>query len=76
MSKKDDIKAKISLFQAIIIVLLTTIFAIFGYTAIHYREFDWVLGICTIGAIVILMVLIGIFAKYFLKYTNKLRKLK
>lgn len=40
MSKKDEMKARISIFQAIIILLITTLFAIFGYTAIHYKEYD------------------------------------
>ncbi|ETD25181.1 hypothetical protein [Helicobacter macacae] len=76
MSKKDEIKARISIFQAIIILLITTLFAIFGYTAIHYKEYDLMLVVCTVLACVFLVVMICICVKYFLKYVKKLRRLK
>ena len=74
MSKKDDIKAKVKFFQSFIMLLVTTLFAIFGYTATNYKKFDWVL--ITIAGIIFLLITIYIFVKYYIKYTNKLRKLK
>lgn len=76
MSKKDNIKAKISFFQAIIIVLVTTLFAIFGYTAIHYKEFDLLLGIGTAIGIILLIVLLCVFGRYFKNSLDKLEKMK
>lgn len=76
MSKKDDVKAKVKFFQAFIMLLVTTLFAIFGYTATHYKHFDWILGVITIVGIIFLLIAIYIFVKYYIKYTNKLRKLK
>lgn len=76
MSKKDDIKAKVKFFQSFIMLLVTTLFAIFGYTATNYKKFDWVLGTITIAGIIFLLIAIYIFVKYYIKYTNKLRKLK
>ncbi|MGX2982700.1 hypothetical protein [Helicobacter sp. 23-1045] len=40
MSKKDDVKAKVKFFQGFIMLFVATLFAIFGYTATHYKEFD------------------------------------
>ena len=75
MGKKDEIKAKISFFQTIIAIIISTLFAIFGYTAIHYKEFDLILIISTILASLFLMIMLGIFVKFFLKYVKKLRGL-
>lgn len=76
MSKKDDVKAKISFFQAFIILIVTTLFAIFGYVAIHYKEFDLVLGVGTAGAIVVLLAMLGVFVRYFVKCLKKLKDMK
>ena len=75
MGKKDEVKAKISFFQTIIAIIISTLFAIFGYTAIHYKEFDLILIISTILASLFLMIMLGIFVKFFLKYVKKLRGL-
>ena len=75
MGKKDEIKAKISFFQTIIAIIISTLFAIFGYTAIHYKEFDLILIISTILASLFLMIMLGIFVRFFLKYVKKLRGL-
>ncbi len=75
MSKKDEVKAKISFFQTIIAIIISTLFAIFGYTAIHYKEFDWILIVSTILASLFLMIMLGVFVRFFLKYVKKLRGL-
>lgn len=75
MGKKDEVKAKISFFQTIIAIIISTLFAIFGYTAIHYKEFDLILIISTILASLFLMIMLGIFVRFFLKYVKKLRGL-
>ncbi|MGX3010244.1 hypothetical protein ACWIUD_01595 [Helicobacter sp. 23-1044] len=76
MSKKDDVKAKVKFFQGFIMLFVATLFAIFGYTATHYKEFDLALGIGVAIGIVLLSIAIWIFVKLFLQYTKKLRKLK
>lgn len=76
MSKKDNVKAKISFFQAIIVVLVTTLFAIFGYTAIHYKEFDYLLGTGTAIGVALLIILLCVFGKYFKNNLDKLEKMK
>ncbi len=76
MSKKDNVKAKISFFQAIIVVLVTTLFAIFGYTAIHYKEFDYLLGIGAAIGVALLIILLCVFGKYFKNNLDKLENMK
>lgn len=75
MSKKDNVKAKISFFQTIIAILVTTLFAIFGYTAIHYKEFDLLLGIGVAVGVVLLVVALCVFGRYFKKSLDKLEKM-
>lgn len=75
MGKKDEVKAKISFFQTIIAIIISTLFAIFGYTAIHYKEFDLILIVSTILASLFLMIMLGVFVRFFIKYVKKLRGL-
>ena len=76
MSKKEKVKTMLSFTQALILCLLATLFGIFGYTAVHYKEFDLVLGICVAGGILGLVIALYFVGQYFRKNLNKLEKMK
>lgn len=57
MGKIDAVKSKINVLTALMIVFLTTLFAIIGYTFIHRREFDFIDGCYVFGGAFILIVL-------------------
>lgn len=56
MGKIDAVKSKINVLTALMIVFLTTLFAIIGYTFIHRRELDFVDGCIVFGVMVLLIV--------------------
>ncbi|MGX3043916.1 hypothetical protein [Helicobacter sp. T3_23-1056] len=76
MSKKDKVKATLSFLQAVIICLITALFAIFGYAAIHYKDFDLVLGISVGLSVLLLVIVLCVFGTYFKKNLKKLEKMK
>ena len=61
--------------QALILCLLATLFGIFGYAVVHYKEFDLVLGICVVCGIVSLGIALCLAGLLFRKYLNKLEKM-
>ncbi len=56
MGKIDAVKSKINVLTALMIVFLTTLFAVIGYTFIHRREFDFTDGCIVFGVMVLLIV--------------------
>ena len=57
MGKIDAVKSKINVLTALMIVFLTTLFAVIGYAFIHRREFDFIDG-CIIFSVMVLLIII------------------
>lgn len=75
MSKKERVIARIDLLKVLIVAFLGALFAVFGYTALHYKEFDLALGILVgIGAI-LLIIGISVFIIIYEKKLDELEKL-
>ncbi|SUX27073.1 hypothetical protein [Campylobacter upsaliensis] len=74
MSKKEKIKAKITFLNSLIIAFLTTLFAIFGYSFINFKNLNYydLLGVSI--ACLFLFFCIVLFLKFFIKELNKLEK--
>ncbi len=56
MGKIDAVKSKINAITALMVVFLTALFAVIGYTFIHRREFDFIDGCIVFGVMVLLIV--------------------
>lgn len=76
MSKKDMIKEDISTYRAIILLILSSIFAIIGYAIINIEKLTT--NQTTIGIIVSFLLLVGLFImlKIYLKARKILKDLE
>ena len=76
MSKKEKIKIEIDILKAIIILCLTALFGIFGYSVVHYQTIDIVQGISIIAGIAILIFACFLLAKRMYKNLKEIEELE
>lgn len=76
MSKKDELKAMIDLYKALLLSFLTALFGILGYTFIHYDSFTMpkIIIVCVVAIILFICVIASLIL--FLRIVKKIGKEK
>lgn len=78
MSKKERVKTMLNALIAVIVVLLTTLFGIFGYAAMNHKTLDsdkfllW----SVVAGVAFLVFGLAVFVRWFFKELKRLEKMK
>lgn len=76
MSKKDSVKSSINIFTAIMVVLLTALFAVIGYAFVNYETLSSTKWYAIVVALIVLAVLFYLCVLYIKKDLKRLEKMK